>query len=83
MAGYYFKSLGRKKFETANGVIETDYMILDQLSVWGRKFEAVRVYTLDFIDTGILSPYEGVIGLDILQKFSITFDFPGEKLVIE
>ena len=83
IAGYAFKSMGRKKFETANGIIEADIVKLDQITIWENKFEEIIVYTIDFIDAGIISPYEGVIGLDILQKFCITFDFPGERLSIK
>jgi len=83
IAGYDFKSSGRKKFETANGIIEADYMILDKLSIWDHVFEAFKVYTLDFIDAGITSPYEGVIGLDVLKNFRVTFDFPGKQLIID
>ena len=43
IAGYVFKSQGRKKFETANGIIETDIMILDQISIWEHKFEKIIV----------------------------------------
>ncbi len=83
IAGYDFKSSGRKKFETANGIIEADYMILDKLLIWDHVFEAFKVYTLDFIDAGITSPYEGVIGLDVLKNFRVTFDFPGKQLIID
>ena len=82
IAGYTFKSEGRKKFETANGILEADRMLLDQLLIWEQRFEKIIIYTIDFMDTGIISPYEGVVGLDILKKFCITFDFPGGKLTI-
>jgi hypothetical protein len=58
-------------------------MVLDQLSIWEHRFEKLIIYTLDFMEAGIISPYEGVIGLDILQNFCITFDFPGEVLSIK
>ena len=34
IAGYAFKSIGRKKFETANGIIEADITKQDQITFW-------------------------------------------------
>jgi hypothetical protein len=69
IAGYSFKSLSgkRKQFETANGIIEAELILLKSLIVWNRTFE-------------ITSPYEGVLGLDILKQFCIKLDFPANRL---
>ena len=83
IAGYLFSSSGKKKFETANGVIEADMLLLDSLIVWGRKFTSVIIFTIDFLDAGITSPFEGVLGLDIMKHFVIKIDFPQNQLLIE
>lgn len=82
ISGYSFASLGKRKFETANGVIEADMILLSSLIIWNKVFEGINIFTLDFIEAGITSPYEGVLGLDIMKHFSIKIDFPKSQLCI-
>jgi hypothetical protein len=62
IAGYKREMISgkQKKFETANGIISADLIILDSLTVWDNTFSAIEVFTLDFIKAGIVSGYEGV-----------------------
>jgi hypothetical protein len=83
IAGYPFISKGKKKFETANGIIEADLVILNSLVIWDKVFTDMNLCTLDFIEAGITSPFEGVIGLDIMKPFIIKIDFPQNQLHIE
>jgi predicted aspartyl protease len=83
IAGYPFVSSGKKKFETANGIIEVDKIHLIAMTIWGKTFSEVDIYALDFIEAGITSPYEGVLGLDLMKQFCITLDFKGRVLRIE
>lgn len=46
-------------------------------------FNEVEIFTLDFVDAGITSPYEGVLGLDFMKQFCITLDFANGQLKIE
>jgi predicted aspartyl protease len=83
IAGYSFVSIGKKEFETANGIVNLDMIHLKSLKVWQTEFNNIDVYTLDFIEAGIMSPYEGVLGLDIMKAFCITMDFKNQLLKIE
>ena len=83
IAGYSFVSMGKKEFETANGIIKLDMIHLKSCTIWQRVFREIDIYTLDFIEAGIMSPYEGVLGLDIMKQFCITLDFNNRLLKIE
>jgi hypothetical protein len=83
IAGYSFISAGKKKFETANGVMEADMVLMHSFIIWGRTFEKINIFTLDFIEAGITSSYEGVLGLDIMKHFVIKIDFLKNQLYIE
>ena len=56
---------------------------VNSLIIWDKVFTDLYVYTLDFIEAGIISPYEGIIGLDIMKPFVIKIDFPHSQLYIE
>ena len=56
---------------------------LKSCTIWQREFREIDIYTLDFIEAGIMSPYEGVLGLDIMKQFCITPDFNMGLLKIE
>ena len=43
----------------------------------------MEIFTLDFVNAGITSPYEGVLGLDFIKQFCITLDFTHGQLKIE
>ena len=82
IAGYPFESSGKKKFETANGIIDLDKIHLKRLSIWGKTFSEINIYALDFIEAGITSPYKGVLGLDLMKHFCITLDFVQQVLKV-
>ena len=48
IAGYAFKSMGRKKFETANGIIEADITKLDQITIWENIVPGFSMSVLSF-----------------------------------
>ena len=48
IAGYAFKSMGRKKFETANGIIEADIVKLDQITIWENIVPGFSMSVLSF-----------------------------------
>ncbi len=75
-SGYELKgSKGEKEIETSNGIIIVEIYeieLMESLSLTKTDFE-VQVY--DFLAHGILSEYDGVIGLDFLQENKIRIDF--------
>jgi predicted aspartyl protease len=84
IAGYEFniENSSKKKFETANGVIEATSIMIDVLTVFDKQFYNIEIYTLDFIDAGIISGYEGVLGLDILKNFNIQLNFLNKEMIV-
>jgi hypothetical protein len=82
MMGYTSKDGLEKVFlETANGVIEAQIFQIKTLDVLGVSRKNIEVLTYDFLQKGILSPYDGVIGLDFFfNGGQLTIDFT-EKLL--
>lgn len=61
-------SIGTVEIETANGIIETEVFEIESflsLGIEKKKFE-IQVY--DFIAHGIFSDYNGLLGLDFLER---------------
>ena len=75
-SGYELKnSKGEKEIETSNGIIivETyDIQRLECLGIIKTEFE-VQVY--DFLAHGIISDYDGVVGINFLRKHKFCIDF--------
>ena len=84
IAGYSINLLNSKpkKFETANGIIEANSFIVRSIVVFDSVFNDVQIFTLDFIQAGIVSGYEGVLGLDILKQFNVHLNFLDNNLTI-
>ncbi len=77
LSGYELKdNIGIVEIETANGIIETEVFEVKELASLGisRQNFAIQVY--DFVAHGILSNYNGLLGLDFLEgkKFCIDLD---------
>ena len=85
IAGYDIDLIikNKKKFETANGIIEANSITVDILTVFDKQFYNIEIFTLDFIEAGIISGYEGVLGLDILKQFNIHLNFLNKEMVIQ
>ena len=69
MTDYQFgKNLGVATVETANGIVEVEEYETDVISSLGieRKNFSIQVY--DFLAHGILSDYDGVLGLDFFEN---------------
>jgi predicted aspartyl protease len=55
--------------ETAIGVIAVDVVEVASLSALGVKREQFRIQVYDFLAHGILSDYDGMLGLDFFELF--------------
>ncbi len=68
MFGYRpIDSIGVEMVETANGIIETDLYELSELSIFGITKSRFVVQAHDFLEHGITSDYNGLLGLDFLS----------------
>ena len=59
--------------ETGNGIIETDLYEVKSMSCFGITQNNFQIQVYDFLAHGILSNYDGLLGLDFLEgtKFCI------------
>lgn len=82
MIGYTPKD-GRDwvKLETSNGVIEAQKFVLNRFETLDDKQQNFNVLSYDFLSKGILSPYDGILGLDFFRgRHVLSIDFIREKL---
>jgi predicted aspartyl protease len=66
--------------ETANGWIVADVFLIDTIDVLGLKLKNHPVQVIDFIANGIMSNYAGILGMDILTRRNICFNFDKQTL---
>lgn len=84
MLGYEFKDAVRNvAVETSNGVIFMDIFKIERLELFGVLRENVEVQIYDFIAHGIVSNYDGVIGLDFLRQIKFCLDIENGILTIQ
>ena len=67
-------SIGTVEIETANGVIETEVFELNSFASLGIIKENFQIQVYDFIAHGIFSDYNGLLGLDFLEKTKFCID---------
>jgi hypothetical protein len=85
MLGYRASdSTGIFKVETANGIMETQQFRLKKLSAFDKKISDFDVLSYDFLQKGIVSAYEGVLGLDFFRGLGVlTIDFKKQEIWFE
>lgn len=75
LLGYDLKdSNGIVEIETANGIIETQVFEIDSFSSLGIEKEKFEIQVYDFIAHGIFSDYNGLLGLDFLERTKFCID---------
>jgi Aspartyl protease len=77
MLGYNTANKGSTVLlETANGVIEAHHFVVKSFETIGVQRSNLSILTYDFLEKGIFSPYDGVLGLDFFRFQGIlTIDF--------
>lgn len=83
-SGYELRnSKGEKSLETSNGIIVVEIYEIEELSALSisRKNFDVQVY--DFLAHGIVSDYDGVIGLDFVRGHKLCIDFEKGEITID
>ncbi len=67
--GFHFKdSIDKIKIETAKGIVEAEVFVVKQLESLGITQQKYAVTAYDFIGNGILSEFDGVLGLDFFEN---------------
>lgn len=83
-SGYELKdSLGEKEIETSNGIVVVEIFEIEVLESLGISNINVQVQVYDFLAHGILSDYDGVIGLDFLQDHKVCIDFRTSGIIVD
>lgn len=67
--------------ETASGIMDVPIYEMNDFSVLGIHKTSFPVLTYDFLAKGLVSSYDGVLGIDFFRKQCVlTIDFVAEKL---
>ncbi len=83
MFGYALKdSLGVVEIETANGIIETDVFELNNLTSLGLNQDNFPIQVYDFLAHGIVSDYNGLLGLDFFEGHKFCIDTRIDEITI-
>ncbi len=81
--GFHFKdSIDKIKIETAKGIVEADVFNVKQLESLGIIQQKYAVTAYDFIGNGIISEFDGVLGLDFFENNKICIDFVNNEITI-
>jgi hypothetical protein len=73
---------GEVKVETAKGVAHAYIFTTKSLEGLGIKKKNFEICSYDFLGNGILSEYDGVLGIDFFQNNKICIDFIKSEITI-
>ena len=81
MAGY---SVGQatktSEVETANGIIKVSVFEVESLTALGHTVHHISVQAYDFLAHGILSDYDGLLGLDFFENTILCIDMKNHTI---
>ena len=77
------KPIDKVLLETANGIISTNVYLSDSLDGLGISRTVFPVQVLDFLQRGITSEYDGILGLDFLQGTHFCIDTLHNEIIIQ
>jgi len=69
--------------ETANGKIEVGICSVEKIEAFGHVVREVPVQLYDYLKHGIISDYDGVLGLDFLEKTKFEIDMIEQTIEIK
>ena len=69
--------------ETANGMMEVDIIQTKSISAFGHTVHGMKVQMYDFLKHGILSDYDGVLGLDFFENTKFCIDMKNQTIEVE
>jgi hypothetical protein len=83
MAGYSIdKKLDTCAVETANGIIKVNIFEVKSLTALGRTVCSMPVQVYDFFAHGILSDYDGLLGLDFFKNSILCIDMKNNTIEV-
>jgi len=83
MAGYTINNaLETSTVETANGIVEVCMLEMDSLTALGHTVHKIPIQVYDFLAHGILSDYDGLLGLDFFENTVLCIDLKNNTINI-
>ena len=76
ISGYEMKDkIGDVEIETANGIVFSEIFEVKHIQSLGIIKDNFSIQVYDFIGHGIFSDYDGLIGLDFVDKYDFCIDW--------
>ena len=66
--------------ETANGIVNVHIIKAESISAFGHEVGNINVQAYDFLAHGILSDYDGVLGLDFFENTMFCIDMVAQTI---
>ena len=84
MAGYSIdKKPDTGDVETANGIIEVNMLQVESLTAFGRTVHNMPIHAYDFLTHGIISDYDGLLGLDFFENTVFCIDMKNNTIEVK
>jgi len=74
--------LEESAIETANGIVKVGVFEAHSLTSFGHTVGNVKVQVYDFLAHGILSDYDGVLGLDFFENTRFSIDMTEQTIEV-
>lgn len=83
MADYKVNNMSETcTIETANGIVEVEVFEVNSLMALGHSKRRMQVQVYDFLAHGILSDYDGLLGLDFFEDTAFCIDMKNDTIEI-
>jgi len=69
--------------ETAAGIMEVDAIKTKAISAFGHTVRDMKVQVYDFLKQGIISDYDGLLGLDFFKNTAFTIDMINQTIEVK
>jgi len=84
MAGFSIgNNLETDEVETANGIVEVGILKVDNLTALGHTVNNITIRVYDFIAHGILTDYDGLLGLDFFENTELCIDMKNNTIEVK
>ena len=74
--------IGKGVAETAGGVIDVSIFEVESLTAFGRTKHKMPIQVYDFFAYGILSDYDGLLGLDFFENTVLCIDMKNNTIEV-
>jgi len=84
MAGYDLsQAVGTAAVETAIGILQVELFELREIAAFGIVREHFQIQAYDFLAHGVLSEYQGVLGMDFFEGTKFCVDTVENQISVE